>query len=289
MKWKIAIIIITLIFSQGVNAQFINTDFENWDVINESNFPTDWTINPQNHCEPNSTIFQVADAISGDYAIMFTAGCVFTDTFESERLSQRIELDPQLDKLTSLEFYYKHINISILNRDSIGCAFVDLRLDHDTEPTTSSHEYFFRKSKEEVSVWTKVEMDLSHLENVKLASIRIQGGSCDTGTSSEGNSEFIIDNLKVGINRLTNTSETENDIDDIKIFPNPAHDQITLSKTKEGYLRIYNSNGTLIHEVSSDTRDNYHLKIDHFTSGNYFLIQFDNKGQSLYRRSFVKT
>ena len=78
-----------------------------------------------------------------------------------------------------------------------------------------------------------------------------------------------------------NTVGVENDVNqtDSNIFPNPAHDKITLKMNADDTVRIFNMNGSKVLEKNLTT-GRHEIKISHLSQGIY-TIQFNGKSEIL--------
>lgn len=90
--------------------------------------------------------------------------------------------------------------------------------------------------------------------------------------------ESIIFNYTVGIDDLTNQN--------LKLFPNPARDIVTINNTKSGYIEIYNSIGSLVSKRKSFNHKTI-INISGFDEGIY-LLKFVSSKDYTNRNLIIK-
>jgi len=83
------------------------------------------------------------------------------------------------------------------------------------------------------------------------------------------------------------TSTNDNEVDHLKIYPNPFNDIIRLECESEiNRVEIYNINGQLLYNRRTENRDI--LELGFLYNGMYFIALFDEKNEALKTVSIVK-
>ena len=274
------IFFLLLILTSSLSAQISNLGFENWDA---SCYPIAFDIESPN-CN-SKTIHKDTNAIEGNYALNITSDCIYIDYFSSETLILDISFQEQNKLITGLEFSYKIENIRPLNPANdtlaVGCGYVSLYVYKGSE--LQFVDGWFKETFQAITEWNTGYINLSEqvLSDSTCIFIFIEGGSCIKAIGSDGNSNFIIDDIKFNYT----TSAINRIIENISIYPNPTNDLIQVKSEGEFDIELSNLKGQTILN-KKDNYDSTQLNIEVYPAGIYFLKI--KKGNQVLTKKIIK-
>jgi len=87
-----------------------------------------------------------------------------------------------------------------------------------------------------------------------------------------------------------NTGLNENGftVNQVKIYPNPANDYITITSSNIRRVTIYNSLGKQIGVFLTENKSETQVNVKYYSVGLYFLVAFDKDLQPVCSQSFIK-
>lgn len=95
----------------------------------------------------------------------------------------------------------------------------------------------------------------------------------------------VYDTEIVGLNEMNNTFQDK----EIRVFPNPAHEQITLSwdELSSGKISFTEQNGRQVHQLTFKDKSVLKLDVSQWKKGVYLIEQQDLEGTSISRTKIV--
>ncbi len=246
MKICITILLIVSNIIWTLNGQIINVGFEEWEIEGSHLIPTGWQLEDYFCITSDFYVERDSNSFEGQFSLKIRGVCDFWEGgYEPAIISQEVGVvDGEIPD--GFSFWIKILNIEEDNASTAGCGWIEVR-SHYAEGGADIN-FWHKRVKEEISEWTKIEVPLTNIDTSKTIdrfTIRISGGSCGNGIGYEGNSDFLVDGVGEILTSLTDLEDV-----DIKIYPNPTNNFITVIGNRDYILDVFTSLGTLIITVN---------------------------------------
>ena len=294
---------IAFVKKSGTAAAIPNYDFENWTPTGFSN-PDGWTsLNTFSFLfgfPPN--VIPVSPGHTGKYAVNIktqalnfggsydTMGFVTTGSFGSSTPQGGF---PMSTKPDSIGFYYKYNN-SFNTKDSAVFAIMFSKWSNSTHLTATVDSYFVRLGA--ATNWKFITIPFVDLTGKPFDTANIGVLSSDFADSADfhpgvGNN-ITVDDITFYYNGVGIAAGFV--IRDLKIFPNPASEQInfelTIDKPKENLaVSIFDMSGKIVQtkQISSlvSGQNNVSVDLNSLSTGNYVIV-LTSENRTLFSKKF---
>ncbi|MDX2174570.1 MAG: T9SS type A sorting domain-containing protein [Bacteroidota bacterium] len=280
-----------------INAQN-NGGFENWSVLYGNDEPDNWqTLNILSLFGTNPvSAFKVSgtDKYSGNYALKIVSNYFPTkvigqlpDTF-GYALNGKIIISPPsfisgvpyTSRPEKISFYAKYIPVG-LDTGLIGVVL------HRNTPTGRDTIAYNRNKILPNGSYTHYEININYRSNAipDSADIYFKPSNTDSLARRVGSALFIDD---VAFVDFVGISENENYSSKIKVYPNPASDQLSISIDIKEAEKIEITDA-LGRNISSIKVQNFEAKLNvvNYKNGNYYYKIIDKKNKPITYGKFV--
>lgn len=244
---KIFSLAVILFLSLIVSAQDLNWGFEDWEMDNEIETPTGWSVN---HFVNNTDSLWVnrfykdsIHVIEGNYSLRAEKDDQVTSAFMdcTSRADLFLELNDPLGSGMSVYFSAK-----AEGRNELGETFLGV-----TVGFSDGLDYLGRVEwliYEEIEEFVEIELPIE-FDEAKVISISIEGASQNGALDGCNlNSQVWIDALRIA--QSTTVDVLDLSTEEIQFFPNPTIGMITLStyEMHNNYFSVTNTTGKIIQE-----------------------------------------
>jgi hypothetical protein len=294
---KNLIVIFALLASDILNSVAQpNGGFENWTTTSGYQTPDNWqTLNFLSVLSNPISAFKATgvDKHSGNYALKLktifvannpapvtindTIGYVFTGKVIISPPSLKIGI-PYVGRPSKLEFWAKYLPVG----EDVAGIYVSV---HKWNGTGTDTLAIGNVKIDSAYTYTFFQIDLNYLSTEISDTLVIAFSSSYKKSLARIGSTLYIDD--VALTGWVGIEEQNKYADKMKIFPNPAKDNITIATEMEGadHVNIINVEGKII---GSYKIQNYSLNINtsYYAEGTYLCEIRDKKNKILYKNKF---
>lgn len=258
--------------------------FEEWDSIDVFELPMSSIANPNSILCPQN-IARSEDSFEGEYSLELGDKCEDSPVLVNT-LWQLYNQPILSSELKSLSFYYKMDVSEEYITTQKGCMNLNVRYFIGNDQLTP--EFFFIENENSVTEWTKVTFNLNPGPEeaiIDTLAILLYCGYCRDDQNYFGGSSCNIDEMYFEIEEISRLHEF--DQSPIKLYPNPARDNLFIKSLEAKSYVIHDALGERVCDLSI-LNNKCEVPLSELSNGLYFISLFNNENEIIMNEKFIK-